>query len=83
MKKFDAYVQEANRLCDKVLAESNDGIASQRLLHMQEKISRYELTMYQKYFLLQQLSATREIMHAQNESIIQNGTRTEHNEYCL
>lgn len=83
MKKFDAYVQKANRLCDKVLAESNVGIASQRLLHMQERISRSELKVYQKYFLLRQLRATREIMHTQNESIIQNGTRTEQNEYCL
>lgn len=83
MKKFDAYVQEANRLCDKALAESNASIASQRLLHMHEKISRSKLTVYQKYFLLRQLRATREIMHAQNESIIQNSTRTEQNEYCL
>lgn len=79
MKKFDAYAQEADRLCNRVLAESAADLANQQLLRMQEKINRSELTVYQKDFLLQLISSTRNVVHARNKSIIRNSKRIEQN----
>jgi hypothetical protein len=64
MKSFKAYVQEANRVCTKVLDERDSTRANQKLIQMQEKIRQSQLTVYQKDFLLQRLRSTNETSYA-------------------
>jgi hypothetical protein len=62
MKIFNAYVQEANRLCKEMLSRNDSDSANKKLNCMQEKISRSRLNDYQKDSLIQQLRSTNEVL---------------------
>ena len=59
MKNYDAFAQEADRLCKKLLVEDDEVGVTQKLLRMQEKMDQSNLTVYQKEFIMQELQATR------------------------
>ncbi len=64
MKSFKAYVQEANRLRSKFLEERDADQVKNKLISMQKRIQRAELTVYQKEALMQQLRSVREAEYA-------------------
>jgi len=62
MKNFDAYVQDANRLCKEILRRNDSSCIYQELNCLQESISRSRLNAYQKDSLIQQLHSTDEVL---------------------
>ena len=62
MKNFDAYVQDANRLCKEILRRNDSSTAYKELNCLQESISQSRLSVYQKDSLIQQLHSTDEVL---------------------
>lgn len=64
MKNYSTYVQEANLLRATAQEEKDTERTTQQLIHMQEKISHSDLTVYQKEFLMRQLGSIQEAAYA-------------------
>lgn len=62
MKNFNAYVKDANRLCQEILGARDANNANKKLNCMQEKINHSRLNIYQKDSLIQQLHSISEIL---------------------
>lgn len=58
MKNYNTYVQEAQQLRSKLQEENDAAAINKKLNYMQMKVSQSQLTVYQKEFLLRQLSTT-------------------------
>jgi hypothetical protein len=64
MQNYAAYARATNRLCAQNTEErENNAHLNDQLRRLHQKISQSHLTVYQKGFLLQQLSTSRETAH--------------------
>jgi hypothetical protein len=65
VKYYESYVRETHKLCLSATGESANGAEfNEQLRQMHEKIINSRLTVYQKDFLLQELSSTHEAKQA-------------------